>query len=150
MNKREKSLEMTMLMTPNMANFSGENVHGGEILKILDQVAYACASRYTGTYVVTLSVDNVLFKSPIKVGSLVTFQACINYVGKTSMEVGIKVICEDIKKADKKQSNTAYFTMVALDEDGKPTAIPKLDIQTKEEKRRYEDALKRREKRKKE
>ncbi len=143
MKKREKSLEMTMLMTPNMANFSGENVHGGELLKILDQVAYACASRYTGTYVVTLSVDNVLFKSPIKVGSLVTFKACINYIGNTSMEVGIKVISENMKKSKKKQTNTAYFTMIALDKKGKPTAIPKLKIETQEEKRRYEDALKR-------
>ena len=81
-NQRE--LHMSVLMTPDMANFSG-NVHGGDILKLLDQVAYACASRYAGCYVVTLSVDQVLFKEPIRVGELVTFLASVNYVGKTSM-----------------------------------------------------------------
>ncbi len=95
--KREKSLTMTMLMTPDKANFTGNNVHGGEILKMLDQVAFACAARYTGNYAVTLSVDMVLFKDPIKIGSLVTFHASVNYTGRTSMEIGIKVISEDIK-----------------------------------------------------
>ena len=90
--RREKSLTMTMLMTPDKANFSGKNVHGGEILKMLDHVAYACAARYTGMYAVTLSVDMVLFKDPIKIGSLVTFHASVNYTGRTSMEIGIKVI----------------------------------------------------------
>ena len=89
-------LEMTVLMTPDMANFTG-NVHGGTILKLLDQVAYACASRYAGAYVVTLSVDRVVFRQPIHVGELVTFMASVNYTGTTSMEVGIKVITEDIR-----------------------------------------------------
>ena len=89
--KREKSLTMTMLMTPEKANFSGKNVHGGEILKMLDQVAYACAARYSGHYAVTLSVDMVLFKNPIKIGSRVTVHASVNYTGRTSMEIGIKV-----------------------------------------------------------
>src|SRR5690606_5336155 len=82
-------LTMTVLMTPDMANFSG-NVHGGTILKLLDQVAYACASRYAGRYVVTLSVDQVMFRQPIHVGELVTFLASVNYTGNTSMEIGIK------------------------------------------------------------
>lgn len=72
---------MTVLMTPDMANFSG-NVHGGTILKFLDQVAYACASRYAGAYVVTLSVDRVVFREPIHVGELVTFSAPVNYTGR--------------------------------------------------------------------
>ncbi|MDC5170660.1 acyl-CoA thioesterase, partial [Acinetobacter baumannii] len=80
---------MSILMTPDMANFSG-NVHGGTILKLLDQVAYACASRYSGSYVVTLSVDKVIFKESIHVGELVTFLATVNHVGTTSMEVGIR------------------------------------------------------------
>jgi acyl-CoA hydrolase len=84
-------LTMTVLMTPDMANFSG-NVHGGIILKLLDQVAYACASRYAGQYVVTLSVDQVMFREPIHVGEMVTFLASVNFTGRTSMEVGIKVI----------------------------------------------------------
>ncbi|KAG1385868.1 hypothetical protein G6F59_017157 [Rhizopus arrhizus] len=82
---------MTILMTPDMANFSG-NGHGGTILKYLDQVAYACASRYAGQYVVTLSVDQVVFREPIHVGELVTFLAAVNYTGRTSMEIGIKVL----------------------------------------------------------
>lgn len=141
----DKSLTMTMLMTPEKANFSGKNVHGGEILKMLDHVAYACAARYTGTYAVTLSVDMVLFKNPIKVGSLVTFHASVNYTGRTSMEVGIKVISEDIKDHTLKNTNVCYFTMVAMDEEGTPCPVPKLDPQTEDEKRRYNDAIKRRE-----
>ncbi len=141
----EKSLTMTMLMTPEKANFSGKNVHGGEILKMLDHVAYACAARYTGLYAVTLSVDMVLFKNPIKVGSLVTFHASVNYTGRTSMEVGIKVISEDIKDHTLKNTNVCYFTMVAMNEEGTPSPVPKLNPQTEDEKRRYNDAIKRRE-----
>ncbi|WP_321315390.1 acyl-CoA thioesterase [Halarcobacter sp.] len=143
--RREKSLTMTMLMTPEKANFTGNNVHGGEILKMLDHVAYACAARYTGMYAVTLSVDMVLFKNPIKIGSLVTFHASVNYTGRTSMEIGIKVISEDIKDHTIKNTNVCYFTMIAMDENGNPTSVPKLEPETEDEKRRYNDAIKRRE-----
>jgi len=143
--KREKSLSMTMLMTPEKANFSGKNVHGGEILKMLDQVAYACAARYTGNYAVTLSVDMVLFKNPIKIGSLVTFYASVNYTGRTSMEIGIKVVSEDIKDKSIKNTNVCYFTMVCIDENGNPTPVPKLELISEDDKRRYNDALKRKE-----
>lgn len=142
--KREKSITMTMLMTPDKANFSEKNVHGGEILKMLDQVAYACAARYSGHYAVTLSVDMVLFKNPVKIGSLVTFHASVNYTGRTSMEIGIKVISEDIKDHTMKNTNVCYFTMIAVDEDGKPVPVPKLELITEDDKRRYNDALKRR------
>ncbi len=106
-----KSLSMTVLMTPDKANFSG-NVHGGEILKLLDQVAYACASRYCGGYAVTLSVDQVLFKQAISVGEFVTFLANVNYVGRTSMEIGVKVIAEDLRKGTVRHTNSCYITMV--------------------------------------
>jgi acyl-CoA hydrolase len=89
-------LTMSVLMTPDKANFSG-NVHGGVLLKYLDEVAYACASRYAGCYVVTLSVDQVMFRQPVHVGELVTFLASVNYTGRTSMEIGIKVITVDIR-----------------------------------------------------
>ncbi|MDR0996958.1 MAG: acyl-CoA thioesterase, partial [Zoogloeaceae bacterium] len=112
-------LAMTVLMTPDMANFSG-NVHGGAILKLLDEVAYACAARYAGSYVVTLSVDRVTFKEPIHVGELVTFLASVNYVGHSSMEIGIRVEAHDILKKVKRHTNSCYFTMVAVGEDGKP------------------------------
>jgi acyl-CoA hydrolase len=76
--------EMTELVTPGMANFSG-NMHGGELLKLLDKVAYTCAMRFSGQYAVTLSVDNVLFKQPIHIGEMITCLATINYTGRTSM-----------------------------------------------------------------
>ena len=129
------TLSMSVLMTPDKANFSG-NVHGGDILKYLDQVAYACASRYCGHYVVTMSVDQVLFKHAIPVGSLVTFLASVNYTGRTSMEVGIKVIAEDIQKGIATHTNSCFFTMVAIGDDKKPIPVPPLNPQSEVEKRR--------------
>src|SRR5215467_12193634 len=107
-------LTMTILMTPDTANFAG-NVHGGTILKLLDQVAYSCASRYAGRYVVTLSVDQVMFRQAIHVGELVTFLASVNYTGRTSMEIGIKVVAEDIRAQTVRHANSCFFTMVAVD-----------------------------------
>jgi len=133
-------LSMTVLMTPDMANFSG-NVHGGTILKYLDSVAYACASRYSGSYVVTLSVDQVMFLQPIHVGELVTFLASINYTGRTSMEVGIRVVTENIQKRLVRHANSCYFTMVAVDESRKPVEVPALAPETEEQKQRWEQAL---------
>ena len=135
-------LTMTVLMTPDMANFAG-NVHGGTILKLLDQVAYACASRYAGRYVVTLSVDQVTFLQPIHVGELVTFLASINYTGTSSMEVGIKVVAENIQQGSTRHVNSCFFTMVAI-EDGKPARVPQLAPSTPEETRRRDAARERR------
>lgn len=136
-------LSMTVLMTPDQANFSG-NVHGGTILKYLDQVAYACASRYAGSYVVTLSVDQVTFRQPVHVGELVTFLASVNYTGRTSMEVGIKVITENIRKKLVRHTNSCFFTMVAVDDDGRPVEVPPLEPVSDIQKRRYQDAVERR------
>lgn len=138
---------MTVLMSPDMANFSG-NVHGGAILKLLDQVAYACASRYAGRYVVTLSVDQVMFLQPIHVGELVTFLSSVNHTGKSSMEIGIKVVAEDIRSQVVRHVNSCFFTMVAVDDDKKPALVPPLQPETDEEKRRWEAALIRKELRK--
>jgi Acyl-CoA hydrolase len=102
---KSHQLSMTVLMSPEMANFSGK-VHGGAILRLLDQVAYACASRYAGHYVVTLSVDQVMFRQPIAVGELVTFLASVNYTGTSSMEVGIKVVAEDILNRSVRHANS--------------------------------------------
>ncbi len=135
-----RSLVMSEVMTPDMANFHG-NVHGGHILKLLDRVAYACASRYSGKHIVTLSVDQVLFKEPIHVGELVSFYASVNYVGTSSIEVGIRVLAENLISRERRHTNTCYFTMVALDEHGKPTKVAPLTLNTDIEKRRYEDAL---------
>ena len=128
----QHELQMTVLMPPDMANFSG-NVHGGDLLKLLDQVAYACASRYSGYYCVTLSVDKVTFKEPIYVGELVTFLASVNLVGRTSMEVGIRVEAQNIRERTTRHTNSCYFTMVAM-EDGKPATVPPLLLQTEQQK----------------
>ncbi|MDT8880610.1 acyl-CoA thioesterase [Halomonas saccharevitans] len=135
----QHELSMTVLMTPDMANFSGK-VHGGAILKKLDEVAYACASRYAGHYVVTLSVDQVLFKQPIHVGELVTFLACVNHVGSSSMEIGIKVVAEDIRHKMIRHTNSCYLTMVAVDDNGKPARVPPLRLDTRLQKLRFEKA----------
>ena len=135
----QRELSMTVLMTPDMANFSGK-VHGGAILKKLDEVAYACASRYSGHYVVTLSVDRVLFKQPIHVGELVTFLASINHVGRSSMEVGVKVVAENIRDKVIRHTNSCYLTMVAVDSEGRPARVPPLTLETPLEKLRFEKA----------
>lgn len=135
----QSELNMSVLMTPDMANFSG-NVHGGTILKLLDQVAYACASRYSGSYVVTLSVDKVNFKEPIYVGELVTFLASVNHVGRTSMEIGIRVEAQNIQKRTVRHTNSCYFTMVAVDEQGKPKEVPALDLSNEWKRCRFEAA----------
>ena len=129
-------LTMTVLMTPDTANFSG-NVHGGTILKLLDQVAYACASRYACSYVVTLSVDQVTFRQPIHVGELVTFLASVNHTGNSSMEIGIKVIAEEIRSQVVRHVNSCFFTMVAVDADGKPVTVPPLRPFSPAERRRH-------------
>ena len=131
----EHQLQMTVLMTPDQANFAG-NVHGGTILKLLDQVAYACAARYAGRYVVTLSVDQVMFLQPIHVGELVTFLASVNHTGTSSMEVGIKVVAENIRSQVVRHANSCFFTMVAVGDDGKPVPVPPLQPSTPDEQRR--------------
>ena len=143
-SQREKRLTMSVLMTPDKANFSG-NVHGGEMLKMLDEVAYACASRYSGNYVVTLSVDQVVFKQPVRIGELVTFLATVNFTGRTSLEVGVKVVAEDIRKRSCRHTNSCYFTMVAIDEDGNPVPVPPVVLDSPEDRRRHEGAKRRRE-----
>ena len=130
-NIPQHELQMSVLMTPDMANFSG-NVHGGDLLKLLDQVAYACASRYSGFYCVTLSVVKVTFKEPIYVGELVTFLASVNMVGRTSMEVGIRVEAQNIRDRTTRHTNSCYFTMVAMD-NGKPVPVPELVLATEQQ-----------------
>jgi acyl-CoA hydrolase len=111
-------LSMTVLMTPDMANFLG-NVHGGHILKLLDQVAYACASRYAQRYVVTLSVDQVVSGSPFTSASS-SRSSQHQLHGTTSMEVGIKVVTENIQSQVVRHANSCFFTMVAVNEEGRP------------------------------
>lgn len=135
-----RSLIMSEIMTPSMVNFQG-NVHGGYVLSLLDRVAYACASRYSGKRIVTLSVDQVVFREPIYVGELLICYAKVNYVGRTSMEVGIRVVSENLLTRHVRHTNTCYFTMVAVDENGKPTEISPLTINTDTQRRRFNEAL---------
>jgi acyl-CoA hydrolase len=141
-----RSLVMSEIMTPDMVNFNG-NVHGGYVLALLDRVAYACASRYSAKTIVTLSVDQVVFKEPIHVRELVICYASVNYVGNTSLEIGIRVVAEDLITRNSRHTNTCYFTMVALDENGKPTKVPELPLLNDTQKRRFEEALTRKQSR---
>ncbi len=141
--KSVKSSKITIseLMLPSHTNFSGK-IHGGYILSLLDQIAFASASKYSGYYCVTASVDTVNFLNPIEVGELVTLKACVNYVGKSSMIIGIRVEAENIQTGKIKHCNSSYFTMVAKDTDGKSVAVPGLVISNLEEVRRFYNCLK--------
>ena len=134
----------TELMIPSYANFGGK-IHGGIILSLMDKVAYACASRHTGKYCVTVSVDEVNFKAPVEVGDLVSLLASVNYVGKTSLVIGIRVNAENVKNREIRHTNTSYFTMVAKDEAGEPVVVPGLLLETKADVRRFLEAIKRKE-----
>ena len=136
--------EMSQLMMPQHANIAG-TVYGGQILSIADSAAYVCAARHAGPRCVTVSVDQVDFREPIKIGQLVTFRASVNYVGKTSMEIGIQIEAENLQTGEKRHTNSCYFTMVALDESGKPTEVPRLVCESAIEKRRFREGQIRRE-----
>lgn len=131
-------------MIPAYANFGGK-IHGGTLLSLMDKVAYACAAKHAGEYCVTVSVDGVNFRQPVEVGELVSLMGSVNYVGRTSLVVGIKVVAENVKTGVVKHTNTSYFTMVAKDETGRPTEVPPLLLETAEDARRFLEAMKRRE-----
>ncbi|GAB4006184.1 acyl-CoA thioesterase [Spirosoma migulaei] len=135
---------LTELMIPSYANFGGR-VHGGILLSLMDKVAYACAAKHAGQYCVTVSVDGVNFRQPVEVGELVSLMASVNYVGRTSLVVGIKVISENVRIGSVKHTNTSYFTMVAKDDQEKPTEVPPLLLETSDDIRRFLEAMKRKE-----
>ena len=142
--KTVKSSKVTIseLMLPSHSNFNNK-IHGGYILSLMDQIAFACASKYSGVYCVTASVDTVDFLKPIEIGELVTMKASVNYVGKTSMVIGIRVEAENIQTGKTKHCNSSYFTMVAKDENGNSVAVPGLVISNLQEVRRFYNCLKR-------
>lgn len=139
---KESKVTISELMLPSHSNFSGK-IHGGYVLSLLDQIAFACASKHSRAYCVTASVDTVDFLNPIEVGELVTMRASINYVGRTSMVVGIRVEAENIQTGDVKHCNSSYFTMVARDEDGKSVEVDGLLIKNTLEIKRFLKAIKR-------
>jgi uncharacterized protein (TIGR00369 family) len=134
-------------MIPSYANFGGK-IHGGILLSLMDKVAYATATKHSGAYCVTVSVDNVDFLQPVEVGDLVSMMASVNYVGNSSIMIGIKVIAENVKSGLVKHTNTSYFTMVAKNEEGELMQVPSLILETKEDVRRFAEAVKRKELRK--
>ena len=139
---KDSRIEISQLMLPSNTNFGGK-IHGGYILSLMDQIAFSCASKHSKSYCVTASVDKVNFLNPIEVGKLVTMKASVNYVGNSSMVVGIRVESEDIQSGEKKHCNSSYFTMVAVDNHGKTLKVPGLIINTQEELKRYLKAIKR-------
>lgn len=114
-------------------------------MSLMDKAAYACASKHAGHYCVTVSVDTVDFRLPVEVGDLVSLQASVNYVGKTSMVIGIRVTAENVKTGEVKHTNTSYFTMVAKQEDGTLAEVPCLQLESRADIRRFLEAIKRKE-----
>jgi acyl-CoA hydrolase len=139
----ESEATMAELMMPQHANLMG-NVFGGVILALVDRVAAVCAIRHSRRQCVTVSVDKVDFREPIHVGELITAFARVNFAGKTSMEVGVKIVAENVLTGEKRHTNSCYVTYVALDDKGRPTEVPPIKPETADEKRRYERAAKRR------
>jgi acyl-CoA hydrolase len=131
---------ITELMIPSYANFGGK-IHGGILLSLMDKVAYACASKHAGTYCVTVTVDKVEFLQPVEVGELVSLHASVNYVGNSSMIIGIRGEAENVKLGTVKHTNSSYFTMVAKDDDDKPTTVPRLILENEEEVKRFIEAM---------
>jgi uncharacterized protein (TIGR00369 family) len=135
-NSKESQIEMTQLMLPSHSNFSGK-IHGGHVLNLMDQIAFACASKHSANYCVTASVNKVDFLNPIEVGDLLTLKASVNYTGTTSMVIGLRVESENIRTGEIKHCNSSYFTMVAKDVNGKSVEVPGIILTKKEEIRRF-------------
>ena len=141
---RVSQTTITELMIPSYANFGGK-IHGGILLSMMDKVAYACASKHAGTYCVTVSVDKVEFLQPVEVGELVALKASVNYVGSTSLIVGIRVESENVKTGVVKHTNSSFFTMVAKGDDNKPQLVPELILENEEDIKRFIEAMRVRE-----
>ncbi|WP_298534793.1 acyl-CoA thioesterase [uncultured Algibacter sp.] len=133
---KESQVAITELMLPSHSNFSGK-IHGGHILNLMDQIAFACASKHSNNYCVTASVNRVDFLNPIEVGELVTLKASVNYTGRTSMVIGLRVESENIRTGEVKHCNSSYFTMVAKNEHGKNATVPGLILDTEQSIRRF-------------
>lgn len=137
-------VSITALMLPSHSNFGGK-VHGGHILNLMDQIAFACASKHSQSYCVTASVNRVDFLNPIEVGELVTLKASVNYTGRTSMVIGVRVESEHVATGTVKHCNSSYFTMVAKDKNGKNRSVPGLILKSKNDVRRFSRSMERKE-----
>ncbi len=135
---------LTELMIPSYTNFGGK-IHGGVLLSLMDRVAYVCAAKHAGAYCVTASIDSVDFLAPVEVGELVSLKASVNYVGHSSLVVGIRVVSENVKTRIEKHTNTSYFTMVAMNDNHQPVKVPGLVLECEDDIRRFIETLKRNE-----
>ncbi len=142
--KRVSDSEIVLhhFMMPEHANPLG-NVHGGIIMKMVDEAGGLCAMRHAQRPAVTIAIDSMTFHSPVHVGDLVMLYARVNYVGRTSMEVGVRVVAENPITGEQTHTNSAFLVYVALDDNGKPTTVPRLKLETGEEHRRWNAAKER-------
>ncbi|MFV9550336.1 acyl-CoA thioesterase [Algibacter sp. PT7-4] len=141
---KDSQVSITELMLPSHSNFSGK-IHGGHILNLMDQIAFACASKHSRNYCVTASVNKVDFLNPIEVGELVTLKASVNYTGRTSMVIGLRVESENVQTGKVKHCNSSYFTMVAIGKDGKSAPVPGLILDSVQSVRRFARSIARQE-----
>jgi len=142
----ETSIVLTYLMQPADANFMG-NIHGGTLMKLIDEAAGACAFRFCRTRVVTAAIDRIDFHHPVQVGDLVRLMANLNFAGTTSVEVGVRVEAEQLMTGTRTHTNSAFLVFVALGDDGKPTRVPPLAPHTEQQRAWYAEAQERRRKR---
>lgn len=140
---QDTSVVIAQMMIPQDANPAG-NIHGGVIMKLIDTAASVVAARHARSNVVTASIDRLDFHTPAFIGDLLFFRASMNLVGKTSMEVGVRVDAENLRTGEVRRTSSAYLTYVALDEKGRPREVPPLILETEEEIRRNSDAKARR------
>ena len=133
----DSQVDLHQFMMPEHANPLG-NVHGGIIMKMVDEAGALCALRHAQRPVVTMAIDSMTFLSPVQVGDVLHLQASLNYVGSSSMEVGVRVTAENPISGERTHTNSAFLVYVALDEAGHPTKVPRLILETDEEKRRWE------------
>ncbi|HEX2952258.1 MAG TPA: acyl-CoA thioesterase [Armatimonadota bacterium] len=134
---------ISVVALPRDSNHYGY-VYGGTVMSLVDQAAYAAAIRHARMPVVTVCVDHLTFLRPIHIGDVITVKASVNYAGRTSMEVGVRIETERLTTGEIEHVGSAYLTMVALDAEGKPTPIPPLQLDTEDDKRRFREAQERR------
>ncbi len=139
---RASRISIAQLMQPEHANNLG-NVHGGWIMKLVDEAGALACMRHAQKRVVTVAIDSMVFQNPIRIGDLVLLNAEVTYVGHTSMEVEVQVQAENPISGERMHTNTAYLVYVALDDDGKPVPVPPLRAETEDEKHKLEEARQR-------
>ena len=135
----ESQIELNQQMMPSDANPLG-NVHGGHIMKLIDEAGALAAMRHARRPVVTITMDSVSFLSPVRVGHLLTLRGSVNWIGKTALEVGVRVEAENPITGEITHTNSAYAVYVALDDQGKPCSVPPLILENDEDRRRWDEA----------